>query len=69
MIKQLEQVITKLSELPESEQEKIVQMILTTIESKKQNKKDYLDDDPLAELRNSDFIGCFSDDPDLAEKS
>ncbi|MGK7940495.1 MAG: hypothetical protein AB4062_10185 [Crocosphaera sp.] len=26
-------------------------------------------DDPLAQLRNSDFIGCFSDDPDLSEKS
>lgn len=26
-------------------------------------------DDPLAQLRNSDFIGCFSDDTDLAEKS
>jgi hypothetical protein len=25
--------------------------------------------DPLAQLRNSDFIGCFEDDPDLAEKS
>ncbi len=26
-------------------------------------------DDPLAQLRNSDFIGCFSDDPDLSENS
>lgn len=26
-------------------------------------------DDPLVELRNSDFIGCFSGEPDLAEKS
>jgi hypothetical protein len=26
-------------------------------------------DDPLAQLRNSDFIGCFADEPDLAEKS
>jgi len=25
--------------------------------------------DPLAQLRNSDFIGCFEDEPDLAEKS
>ena len=25
--------------------------------------------DPLAELRNSDFIGCFSGEADLAEKS
>jgi adenosyl cobinamide kinase/adenosyl cobinamide phosphate guanylyltransferase len=24
---------------------------------------------PLAVLRNSDFIGCFSGEPDLAEKS
>jgi hypothetical protein len=27
------------------------------------------DEDPLAELRNSDFIGCFSGEPDLGEKS
>ncbi|MBF2057374.1 MAG: hypothetical protein IGQ45_09150 [Cyanobacterium sp. T60_A2020_053] len=26
-------------------------------------------DDPLAELRNSDFIGCFSGDVDLVEQS
>jgi len=26
-------------------------------------------DDPLAQLRNSEFIGCFADDSDLAEKS
>ena len=26
-------------------------------------------EDPLAELRNSDFIGCFSGEPDLADKS
>jgi hypothetical protein len=25
--------------------------------------------DPLASLRNSDFIGCFSGDPDLAKNS
>lgn len=25
--------------------------------------------DPLASLRNSDFIGCFSGDPDLATNS
>lgn len=24
--------------------------------------------DPLASLRNSNFIGCFSSDPDLATK-
>ncbi len=27
------------------------------------------EDDPLAQLRNSDFLGCFDDEPDLAEKS
>jgi hypothetical protein len=27
------------------------------------------ENDPLAQLRNSDFIGCFSDEPDFAEKS
>ena len=26
-------------------------------------------EDPLASLRNSDFIGCFAGEPDLAEKS
>ncbi len=35
MIKQLEQAITKLSQLPETEQEKIAQLILVTIENTK----------------------------------
>ncbi len=35
MIKQLEQAITKLSQLPETEQEKIAEMILVTIENTK----------------------------------
>lgn len=69
MIKQLEKAISKLSELSESEQETIAQIIITTIENKKEEKNGYVEDDPLAELRNSDFIGCFADEPDLAEKS
>jgi hypothetical protein len=71
MIQQLENVLNKLSELSEAEQEAIAQMILTTIEDKKQGKNKMSSDnnDPLAELRNSDFIGCFSGEPDLAEKS
>jgi hypothetical protein len=28
-----------------------------------------VEDDPLALLRDSDFVGCFSGSPDLAEKS
>ena len=35
MIQQLEKAISKLSELSESEQEAIAQMIMTTLESKK----------------------------------
>jgi hypothetical protein len=31
--------------------------------------KDNFENDPLADLRNSDFIGCFSSEPDLAEKA
>lgn len=71
MIQQLENVLNKLSELSEAEQEAIAQMILTTIEDKKleNNKMSSDNNDPLAELRNSDFIGCFSGEPDLAEKS
>jgi hypothetical protein len=52
MIQQLEKAISKLSE---SEQEKIAQMIMTTIENKKEEKNGYMEDDPLAELRNSDL--------------
>jgi hypothetical protein len=32
-------------------------------------KNNLVETDPLAQLRNSDFIGCFSGEPDLAEKS
>ncbi|AUC61820.1 hypothetical protein AA637_11975 [Cyanobacterium sp. HL-69] len=69
MIQQLKQVFPQLSELSEDEQEKIAQVIMTTIEKQQNAKKTTESDDPLAELRNSDFIGCFSDEPDLAEKS
>lgn len=87
MIQQLENAISKLSELSETEQEAIAQMIMTTIENKKssvnawdtlkemagsislENPENSENNDPLAELRNSDFIGCFSDEPNLAEKS
>jgi len=40
---------------------------LTTYLSKDIKKEDK-QIDPLANLRNSDFIGCFSGDPDLATK-
>ncbi|QDZ41317.1 hypothetical protein FRE64_16040 [Euhalothece natronophila Z-M001] len=36
------------------------------VESSSENNEQY---DPLARLRNSDFICCFGDDSDLAEKS
>jgi hypothetical protein len=35
----------------------------------KQSPNNINNEDPLAALRNSDFIGCFSGEPDLAEKS
>jgi hypothetical protein len=38
MIQQLEKAISKLSQLLESEQELIAQMIMTTIENKKEKK-------------------------------
>jgi len=63
MIQKLEKAISKLSELSESEQEAMAQMIMKTFENNDG------DDDPLAELRNSDFIGCFSDDRNLAKNS
>jgi transcription initiation factor TFIIIB Brf1 subunit/transcription initiation factor TFIIB len=66
MIQQLEKAISKLSELSEAEQEKITSLIMITIENKTINNNN---NDPLAELKNSDFIGSFSDDLNLAEKS
>ncbi|MFN9734946.1 MAG: hypothetical protein ACK544_13670 [Microcystis sp.] len=33
------------------------------------SKDNFENEDPLADLRNSDFIGCFSGEPDLAEKA
>lgn len=35
----------------------------------KATRKEEEQPDPLASLRNSDFIGCFSGDPDLATNS
>lgn len=35
----------------------------------KATKKEETQPDPLASLRNSNFIGCFSSDPDLATNS
>ncbi|MGQ9871960.1 hypothetical protein [Leptodesmis sp.] len=35
----------------------------------KANRKEEKQPDPLASLRNSDFIGCFSGDPNLATNS
>ncbi len=35
----------------------------------KATRKEEKQSDPLASLRNSDFIGCFSSDPDLATNS
>lgn len=55
----------------------LVEKILTEITGYFQNnqnanlipKNNQNNDDPLAQLRNSDFIGCIEDDPDLAEQS
>ncbi|MCZ8357912.1 MAG: hypothetical protein O9350_08625 [Microcystis sp. LE19-388.1G] len=33
------------------------------------SKDNFENEAPLADLRNSDFIGCFSGEPDLAEKA
>ena len=33
------------------------------------SKDNFENEDPLADLRNSDFLGCFSGEPDLAEKA
>jgi hypothetical protein len=61
MIKQLQQAITKLSELPEIEQEAIAQIIITTIESKKQSANAW---DTLKEM-----AGSISDSILLSESS
>jgi hypothetical protein len=50
MIQQLEKAISKLSELSESEQEAIAQMIMTTIESKKESSNAW---DTLKEMAGS----------------
>lgn len=52
--------------------EKAVQEIIANLPSKQSGKissQATHGNDILAELRNSDFIGCFSDDSDLAENS
>ncbi|MGY6529503.1 MAG: hypothetical protein ACXITR_06195 [Cyanobacterium sp.] len=69
MIQQLQQAMVRLSLLSEDEQKKIAEMILITIDKQENTTKINKNDDPLAELRNSNFIGCFSDEPDLAQKS
>lgn len=48
-----------------SEQLALVERIFKKITSETPENTD----DPLAQLRNSDFIGCFADEPDLAQKS
>ena len=50
MIKQLEKAISKLSELSESEQEAIAQVIMTTIDNKKQSSNAW---DTLKEMAGS----------------
>ena len=52
--------------------EKAVQEIMADLPSKQSEEvssKITHSNDVLAELRNSDFIGCFSDESDLAENS
>jgi len=53
--------------------EKVITEITTYLKSEQRvevsGKTTQNEDDPLAQLRNSDFIGCFEDDPDLAERS
>lgn len=61
MIQQLEKAISKLSELSETEQEAIAQMILTTIESKKPSANAW---DTLKEM-----AGSISDTTLLSESS
>jgi len=52
--------------------EKVVREIATYLNSEplvESSSESSEPDDPLAQLRNSEFIGCFADDSDLAEKS
>jgi len=73
----LKQKIIKSLDQLNSEQlaflEKVVREITTYLNSEQQvevsKKITQNEKDPLAQLRNSDFIGCFDDTPDLAEKS
>ncbi|MBR8828968.1 MAG: hypothetical protein DSM107014_13890 [Gomphosphaeria aponina SAG 52.96 = DSM 107014] len=61
MIQQLEKAISKLSELSESEQEEIAQIIITTIESKKQSANGW--------DRSKEMAGSISDTTLLSESS
>ncbi len=74
---QIKQRITNTIDNLNTEELTLVEKILTEITSYFQSnqtanildKNHQTNDDPLAKLRNSDFIGCIADDPDLAEKS
>jgi hypothetical protein len=54
----VEKILTEITSYFQSNQ------ITITLDKSHQNN-----DDPLAKLRNSDFIGCIEDEPNLAEKS
>lgn len=74
---EIKQRITRTIDNLSLEQLALVEKILTEITVNFQTNKPLENisetlsnnDDPLAQLRNSDFIGCFSDDPDLSENS
>ena len=74
---EIKQTITKSLDNLNLEQLALVEKILTEITTYFKTNKSLENtsetpsnnDDPLAQLRNSDFIGCFSDDPNLSENS
>ena len=74
---EIKQTITKSLDNLNLEQLALVEKILTEMTTDFKTNKSLENtsetpsnnDDPLAQLRNSDFIGCFSDDPNLSENS
>ncbi len=70
MTELLERVIAQLKVLPADEQDAIASRVLAELENEQAGKVTFTDNpDPLAKLKQSKFIGCFDDEPNLAANS
>jgi len=67
MTELLESVMAKLKVLPADEQDAIASRFLAELEHEQAGKVTFADKpDPLAQLKQSKFIGCFDGEPNLA---